>query len=248
MRTVFEQAVQAYNTIHAPKTLQPKAVLFDMDGVLYRSMHYHARAWHETMARHHIDMSEEEAFRLEGMRGLEIIRMKMEAAHRTVDAATAQRIYDEKGEKFSSYGSVTIMEGILDLMKAVRTSGMTVGVVTGSGQHSLLDKLEHDFRPYIDRRLVVTSFDVEQGKPAPDPYLQGLQKVHALPHETLVVENAPLGVRSAVAAGIFTIAVNTGPLEPRLLSREGASLVFHSVADLHRQWPSLMQTLAPAAS
>ena len=140
------------------------------------------------------------------------------------------------------------MEGILDLMKAVRTSGMTVGVVTGSGQHSLLDKLEHDFHPYIDRRLVVTSFDVEQGKPAPDPYLQGLQKLHALPHETLVVENAPLGVRSAVAAGIFTIAVNTGPLEPHLLSREGASIVFPSVADLHRQWSSLMQTLDPAAS
>ena len=66
----------------------------------------------------------------------------------------------------------------------------------------------------------------EHGKPAPDPYLMGLSKAGGLqPWEAIVVENAPLGVRAGVAAQIFTVAVNTGPLPDEALWQEGADLV-----------------------
>lgn len=54
----------------------------------------------------------------------------------------------------------------------------------------------------------------------------GLAKVGIKPNEAIVVENAPLGVRAAVAAQIFTIAVNTGPLPESALLNEGANMLF----------------------
>ncbi len=60
----------------------------------------------------------------------------------------------------------------------------------------------------------------------------GLAKVGIKPNEAIVVENAPLGVRAAVAAQIFTIAVNTGPLPESALLNEGANMLFPSMQAL----------------
>ena len=64
------------------------------------------------------------------------------------------------------------------------------------------------------RELMVTAFDVKYGKPHPEPYLMALQKGGLAPNEAIVVENAPMGVQAGAAAGIFTVAVNTGPQFP----------------------------------
>ena len=79
---------------------------------------------------------------------------------------------------------------------------------------------------------MVTAFDVKIGKPDPEPYLKALEKAGLQPHEAMVVENAPLGVRSAKGAGIFTLAVNTGILSPNELQKEGADRVLASMKDL----------------
>ena len=71
------------------------------------------------------------------------------------------------------------------------------------------------------------------------PYLKGLEKCSAAPYEAIVVENAPLGVRAAVAAGIFTVAVNTGPLPDSALLDEGADLVFSRMTLFRDHWHDL---------
>ena len=118
------------------------------------------------------------------------------------------------------------MEGVEELMRIIQYGGKERVVVTGSGQGSLLKRLEEDFAGLIDSRLVVTAADVSRGKPDPEPYIKGLAKAGIKPCEGIVVENAPLGVRAAVAAGIFTVAVNTGPLPDKALADEGADLIF----------------------
>ena len=69
-------------------------------------------------------------------------------------------------------------------------------VVTGSGQLSLLDKLNHYFPGIFQRELMVTAFDVKYGKPNPEPYLMALQKAGIQANEAVVIENAPLGGQS----------------------------------------------------
>jgi beta-phosphoglucomutase-like phosphatase (HAD superfamily) len=88
---------------------------------------------------------------------------------------------------------------------------------------------------------MVTAFDVKHGKPAPEPYLKGMEKSGVHPWEAMVVENAPLGVRAAVAAQCFTIAVNTGPLPDEMLANEGANLIFPRMTALSDAWHSIME-------
>ncbi|WP_405370842.1 HAD-IA family hydrolase, partial [Phocaeicola sp.] len=87
--------------------------------------------------------------------------------------------------------------------------------------------------------LMVTAFDVKYGKPNPEPYLMALKKAGIAPNEAIVVENAPLGVRAGVAAGIFTVAVNTGPLPDSALLDEGANCLFHSMPEFNDNWETL---------
>lgn len=125
-------------------------------------------------------------------------------------------------------------------MRKIKSDGLKIVVVTGSGQKSLLKRLEEEFAGLVSGDLTVTSFDVKHGKPDPEPYLRGLEKAGIKPCEGIVVENAPLGVRAAVAAGIFTIAVNTGPLPDETLTSEGANLVFAKMTDLRDAWEVLL--------
>jgi beta-phosphoglucomutase-like phosphatase (HAD superfamily) len=57
------------------------------------------------------------------------------------------------------------------------------------------------------------------------------------------VENAPLGVEAAHAAGIFTVAVNTGPLDDKVLTDSGADLLFESMPSFNENWDFLFSTL-----
>ena len=208
-----------------------RTALFDMDGVLYNSMFYHAKAWHTAMAEFGIDMAEEEAFLLEGMRGVDIVSMKMEQQHgRRLSAEEAQRMYDRKSQLVFSYGDIAKVDGVEQLMQQFQNDGLRIGVVTGSGQRSLFERLSKDFPGLILRENIVTSYDVERGKPFPDPYIKGMEILSTQPSETLVVENAPLGVKAAKAAGCYTLAVNTGPLHADVLREAGADEVF---ADMH---------------
>ena len=223
----------------------PKAVLFDMDGVLYDSMPNHARSWHQSMAGFGIDMPEAEAYKYEGMRGVETIKLKVrEQLHREISDEEAQRMYAEKSRLFSLCPQAKIMDGVVELQRMIKGDGLKIVVVTGSGQHSLLEKLADDFRGLVSADLIVSSFDVSRGKPDPEPYLLGLERAGVQPWEALVVENAPLGVEAGAAAKVFTVAVNTGPIPPEVLTRSGADLVLPSMAALADAWGDIYSTFA----
>ena len=130
------------------------------------------------------------------------------------------------------------MPGILSLMEQIAADGISIGVVTGSGQRPLINRILRDFGKYVTINNITTAYDVKRGKPNPDPYLMGLQKAGNLqPSEAMVVENAPLGVRAGVAAGIYTIAVNTGPLPDQVLLDAGANILFPDMPALSNAWP-----------
>lgn len=237
---MYKNAIKQYLTKHGFGTLSPKAVLFDMDGVLYDSMPNHAYSWHKSMTGYGLSMSEADAYKYEGMRGVETIKlMCREQWGREISDEESQTMYDEKSRIFATRPEAKIMAGVQDLMRMIKACGMQIVVVTGSGQRTLLDKLVLEFEGLVSPELIVSSFDVRHGKPDPEPYLVGLQKVGAEPWQALIVENAPLGVRAGVAASVFTVAVNSGPLPDEMLAAEGASLVFGNMTDFRDSWDTL---------
>ena len=203
-----------------------KAVLFDMDGVLYDSMPNHAKAWSTAVTEFGLSMSPHEAYLHEGRTGHGTINI-LAQRHWGRNATTEEmeRIYAAKSALFNTCPEPQPMPGAAQLLQSIRSLGLTIVLVTGSAQHSLLTRLAHDFPDIFSAERMVTAFDVKHGKPHPEPYLMGLEKAGVSASEAIVIENAPLGVEAAHAAGIYTIAVNTGPLSPKVLLDAGADIV-----------------------
>ncbi|MCR5180133.1 MAG: HAD-IA family hydrolase [Bacteroidaceae bacterium] len=215
-----------------------RAILFDMDGVLFDSMPGHAFAWAKVMSEYGLPMTPEDAFENEGRTGIGTISIFTQRYwNRPATEEEARELYCRKTIVFNEYmaahgGEPPVMPGAAEVLNKVRAHGLMRVLVTGSAQQSLLTRLEQHYPGHFTSELMVTGDDVRYGKPNPEPYLMGLKKAGATADEALVVENAPLGVRAAVAAGIRTIAVNTGPLADRLLLDEGATWLFPSMQAL----------------
>lgn len=195
------------------------------------------------MTRFGLHMTPEEAYMHEGRTGSGTINLLAQRFWgRDATEEEKQTIYKAKSDMFSQCPEAPQMPGAYELLKKVKADGLTPMVVTGSGQVSLIDRLNLNFPNIFQRELMVTSFDVKYGKPNPEPYLMGLQKAGIHPWEGIVVENAPLGVQAGVAAGIFTIAVNTGPLPDQVLLDAGADLLFPSMQSLCEHWEDIRNT------
>lgn len=227
------------------KNIHLKAVLFDMDGVLFDSMPYHAAAWHKVMGAHGLHLSHEEAYLHEGRTGAGTINIICQRQlGREATPEEIESIYKEKSIEFNTHPQAERMTGAWELLQKIKAAGLVPMVVTGSGQTSLLDRLEHNFPSMFCRELMVTAFDVKHGKPHPEPYLMALEKGGFKPNEAIVIENAPLGVQAGVAAGVYTIAVNTGPLDNHVLQDAGADALFPSMQTLCDQWEKFTASLA----
>ena len=234
----MKNEIKQYLKEHGFGHFSPKAVLFDMDGVLYDSMPLHAIAWQESMKKFGVHMTTADAYATEGARGIDTIRLFVKQQQgKDISLEEAQRMYDEKTRLFHAMPEAPIFDGVFSIMEKIQRSGMTVNVVTGSGQRPLIERLLHDFRQYLDEDHITTAYDVKRGKPYPDPYLTGLRKAGNLqPNEGIVVENAPLGVRAGVSAGIFTVAINSGPLPDVSLLDEGANVLYDTMTQLVDDW------------
>lgn len=241
---MIQKAIDRYLRKHKQTTLSPKAILFDMDGVLYDSMRFHARAWYETAMKHHLLATQEDFYLFEGRTGEGTINeLYQRTFNRDATHEEKQAIYEEKAELFNKYNDGKAMAGAEEVLAQVKAFDMQTLVVTGSGQHSLINKLNHTYPGYFEREKMVTAFDVKYGKPHPEPYLMGLKKAGVHANEALVIENAPMGVEAAVAANIFTIAVNTGPLADQVLLDAGADLLYPDMVSLANDWKNIMKAL-----
>ena len=111
---MFEQAIRTYLQAHRFGSLDLKAVLFDMDGVLFDSMKNHAAAWHEAMKRYNLQMSPEEAYLHEGRTGADTINI-ISARQRKKEATDEEieNIYETKSEIFNSLPQAERMPGEL---------------------------------------------------------------------------------------------------------------------------------------
>lgn len=203
-----------------------KAIFFDMDGVIYDSMGNHSVAWSKAFAHLGWDFPLEQVYLNEGRTGSSTIHLLYEEKlGRLASDEEIGRIYEKKTELFDGMAKPKPLQGISKLMERAKTKGIEIWVVTGSGQAQLLEELCADFFGLIEKGKVISGFDVKQGKPHPEPYLTALARSGFQADQVVVIENAPLGIEAAKAAGIYTIAINTGILADEILWKSGADAV-----------------------
>jgi len=223
-------------------TFTPKAVFFDMDGVLFDSMKHHAVAWVKALKQMGLPFTEYEAYMNEGRTGASTIDGVFLKTHeRNATENEKRTIYRIKSKFFEACGKTEKMPYAFDLLQKIKSQNLMIYIVTGSGQSNLIDSLDDNFPEIFQQEKMITAYDVKFGKPHPEPYLKALKKSGLKPWEVVVIENAPLGVESASAAGLFTIAINTGPLEKKVLSESGADVVLDGMDDLYKRWDAFIK-------
>lgn len=214
-----------------------KAYFFDMDGVLFDSMPNHAIAWDEVMKKYALPFTARDCYINEGRTGESVIREAMQKArNRDATPDEIQTIYAEKSAYFTMLeqqaGGTPTIPGVAEVLQYIQSYGHQIWVVTGSGMRSLLDNLNTVFPAIFARERMITAFDVVKGKPDPEPYLKAWERSGLSKEQCVVIENAPLGVRSGKAAGLTVYAVNTGVLSCEDLLEAGADKVFASMKEL----------------
>lgn len=225
-------------TFQLPEKIE--AVFFDMDGVLYDSMRNHATTWVQSFKQAGVEFPEYDAYLNEGRTGPSTIEVAfLKYGNRPATAEDIRFIYDTKTNLMLEAPEPPCMPNMQEVMQLTRAAGKKIMIVTGSKQPSLLSRLKDDYQANYEQ--IISGFDVKHGKPNPEPYLRALEKTDTKPENALVIENAPLGIESAKAAGIITIAVNTGILKDEILHLAGADMVLPGTNQLFTIWSSILE-------
>ena len=172
------------------------AILFDLDGVLVDSTRAVDREWREWAARKGVDGDAIMAI-AHGVRTIEVIRRVAPHLDAEAEAAAIENheAHDQRG--------VTVMPGAAHLVRSIPDGRW--GVVTSGSRLLATNRLRFCGLPVPE--VLVTSDDVANGKPHPEPYLKGAQGLGVSPTECLVFEDAPAGIESARAGGMKVVGV-----------------------------------------
>ena len=183
-----------------------KAVVFDMDGVLFDTERLCMESWIAVA-------------RQEGLADMEKIfpqcigRNANDSKQIVLGAYGQDFDYDAFRKKTSRWfrdyikkNGLPVMAGVNEILDWVKEAGFLIGLASSTRRSSVTEHLEQaGILPYF--QTLVTGDMVEHSKPLPDIYLMACRKLGVDPREAYAIEDSPNGIRSAHAAGMCPIMV-----------------------------------------
>lgn len=187
-----------------------KACIFDLDGVIVDTAHYHFLAWKRLADELGVAFTENENERLKGVSRMDSLDIILELGKIKLDAKTKDALADKKNIWFVDYINTMkadeIFPGVKDLLKKIRSKNVKVGLASSSknaGRVIELLKIEKEFDSIVDGTMIVNS------KPDPEIFLLAASKLKIAPKECLVFEDAEVGVEAAIAAGMKCVGIGS---------------------------------------
>lgn len=176
-----------------------------MDGVLLDSTHAVARVWRQWAKEHGFD-PEEVARVAQGRPSLTTIRDYLPNSDHLAENRDVERreLADLKG--------VVPWPGAIKLLESLPLDRWAI--VTSCTRPLAEVRLRTGGLPRP--KIFISSEDIVNGKPAPDPYLKGAEMLGFDPTDCIVIEDVPAGVRSGKSAGCRVIALLTTMPETEL--------------------------------
>jgi beta-phosphoglucomutase-like phosphatase (HAD superfamily) len=185
---------------------QIKSVIFDMDGVLIDSMPYHVKAWDLAFKNHDLIIDSEIIYKLEGSDYKQTIEFIFNKMNRTPSINEINTLGREQDKIFNRIVNIEPFDGVDVLLKKLKQI-CSLAVVSGSNTKNVERVINDNFKDIFD--VVITGNDTIRSKPDPSPYLKALDELKISEKEAIVVENAPLGIKSAKNANLFCIGLQT---------------------------------------
>jgi HAD superfamily hydrolase (TIGR01509 family) len=190
-----------------PAMATPRAVIFDNDGLLLDTEEAWTRAEQALFARLGREFTTEHKRTLIGS-SRSLAAVKLEAILERPGEGEA--LMDELIELVmaEALAGVEPRPGAMRLLARLTEAGVPLAVASNS-ERAFLERTLASTGLLRDGpfRTIVSAEDVESPKPAPDIYLEACRRLGADPHESVALEDSPIGAESAASAGLFVIGV-----------------------------------------
>ncbi len=197
-----------------------KAVIFDLDGVITDTAHYHYLAWRRLAESEGVAFDEEFNEQLKGIDRMGSLDLILAGAARDYSPQEKLALADTKNlhyqQLISTMSADDLLPGAVAALDAVRAAGLKTGLASVSkNAFSVLERLgiRDRFDDVVDAALLANS------KPHPEIFLTAARHLGVAPADCLGVEDAVAGVTSIKAAGMFALGVGS----PQVLT--GADIV-----------------------
>ena len=201
--------------------IRAAALLFDLDGVLINSTPAVARVWRRWALEHGFD-PEEVVSRAHGRPSLTTVREYLPNADHEAENREVER------REIADLEGVVPLPGALDLLASLPADRWTI--VTSCTRPLAEVRIRAAGLPLPKR--MITSNDITQGKPYPEPYLKGAGVLGFPAAQCIVFEDVPAGVRSGKAAGARVVAFTT-TVQEAVLREADADWILRNCADIH---------------
>jgi beta-phosphoglucomutase len=205
-------------------TIEIRAFIFDMDGVITDTIEYHFLAWKRLAEEENIPFTREDNDQLLGMSRRESLNRLLKG--RSIDEDLAQTWMRRKNDYFQEYlqcfTPANRLPGVTSFLDEARAAGLLLGIGSSSmNTRDVLRRLElHDFFDAVGDANSVTNT-----KPAPDVFLWVAGRLNVSPAQTVVFEDAAAGIEAALRGGFWTVGIGSA-----------------NVSQAHVNIPDLMQT------
>jgi len=203
-----------------------RAVVFDLDGVLVDSEGLHVEAWKAVFGRLGVEVTDEEYAHGVGMADVDWLRWLFERRGLPSEGIAGCQRAKRRAFQAILSGNVRPFPGVVELVGVLRGE-FALGVASNSSRESVATVLR---RLGVEESFgaVVGAEDVRRHKPHPEVYLRAAALLGVAPGACAVVEDSPLGIRAAKAAGMRCIGITNSLPAERLAE---ADLVVATLAD-----------------
>lgn len=189
---------------------EPKAMVWDMDGVIADTAPYHFRAWRQVFQKREVNFTEADFKHNFGQRNDTIIKntLGQDTPHNEIEIIT-----QEKETSFRNIvrHHIKPLPGAIALLEALARHGFKMALASSAPMANIrLVITSLGIKDYFS--IVVSGRDVTEGKPSPQGFLLAARRLGIKPENCIVVEDAVAGVAAAKKAGMHCLAVtNTHP-------------------------------------
>lgn len=204
-----------------------RGVLFDLDGVIVDTLHYHCLAWQHMFERYGGSVNKETILLNEGRKSREILPLLMQESGILIPEDQQDQFIEDKRTFYRKIVRISYYPKSFEFVQTLKQRGFKVALVTASALKNMEYALKPEQRACFD--YILTGEEMNHAKPDPESYLTAARNLGLEPDECIVVENAPLGIEAAKAAGMPCIAIESTLKRHHLNS---ADWIFKSIDEL----------------
>jgi beta-phosphoglucomutase len=187
-------------------TIEPRAVLWDMDGTLLDSAEYHWLTWQEVLTPEGHELTRERFSSTFGRRNQAVLRDLLGPDIPESEMTRIETTKEARYRELVRTGGIEPLPGVVDWLTRLRDAGWRQAIASSAPRLNIDTILETlGLAPMIDG--IAGSEDVTRGKPDPQIFLVAAAKLEVPPPRCVVVEDAHAGVEAARQAGMRCIGV-----------------------------------------